>query len=655
MPKTSPRTLKPEGLKGFIGVNLRREALSLADGDVARAINVDLHSLPGVLQARLGSRLLLDVGAGSGRVRRLTRYSARRYQVKGTTLYRDGTSIYAGLSPNNVTTFLHYRPLADETTWTFVADDTAMLKDDGEDLVIWGPEGPPSRPVVSAYAGGRLTAGEYTVVYTYARRNDGGLAHETNPSTESRTITLVGEYNAIAITDFALPTETQFTHLRFYRTLEDGTDHFFAVQITAEDSVIEYGLTQNWEDDEDSTIEDLGTVFTQATGLEGDFLGMRCCYDWEIDHHAGLEKHLLRTHSAMVSSTPTRTSGMVLLRDPDTALGVAVETDNSPPPVCSWVTSFQEHAFLCRDALNPNYLWYSKRYRPEAFPSDNYLDIGPSEDPLQCAVPLVGFLGVFSLLTKYRVLGNDTSGFVHIEALSSRGTPAPNAVTITEAGALYVARDGIFLTDFLAKDELLSAAIEPLFHGETINDYAPIDWAYATEMCTASYKQRLYFGYRDTAGERHLAVYSRATGQWYFYGYNAVSLFVEEADDQLTLGNANAEAVIIEDPTVHDDRGDAIACEVWLPERAYEDPFRFKLFQYVQVDAECGRGELTGELWLDGVLRHTFTVTGSRTRQLRRLPDKLMGKVWQLRFTYSGIERIAIYQADVLALPLNRA
>lgn len=651
MAKTPQKPLTAEGVATFLGVNLRREALSLTDEQVVRAMNMDFHSMPGVLQARLGNRWLMDVGGGGGRVRRLTRYAARRYHVKSGNLYRDGTLIFSNLSENWVTTFLHYRPLNDTTTWTFIADDSGMRKDDGEDLLTWGIAAPETAPTVKGYSGGRLEAGDFTVVYTYVRKVGDLIAHESNPSPASDTVSLVGDFGAIAVESWEESIDPQVTHIRFYRTAVDGVLHLLDVTIAHETSVIAYGVTQTWEDDEDSTIEGLGTVFTRASSREG----TRVCYNWEVDHDAGKEAHLLRSEGGMVSSTPGLTSGMVLLREPDTALGGTVEEDNDPPPVCSWVSMFQEHAFLCRDAANPNWLWYSKRYRPEAFPTENYLDIGPSEDPLQCSVPLVGFLGVFSLLTKYRVLGNDASGFVAIEALSSRGTPAPSAVSITEQGALYVARDGLFLTDFLAKDELLTAAIEPLFFGETVNGYAPIDWAFANEMCTATYKGRLWWGYRDTSGERHLAVFSRATGQWYFYSFNPVSLFVEEADDALILGNATSEVRTIEIPGIQDDDGDDISCEVWLPERAYGDPFRRKLFLYVQVDAECHTGEITGELWLDGALAHTFQVTGSRTRRLTRLPDGLLGRVWQLRFSYAGQERIAIYRADVLALPLQRA
>jgi hypothetical protein len=362
--RTPQKGLVREGLAGFHGVSLRRDALSLADEQVVRSINLDLHTMPGVLLARLGSRPLVDgaVGSGGGRVRRLARYGTRRYQVKGGNLFRDFVNIYSALSPNNVTTVLHYRPLNDTTTWTFIADDSTMQKDDGTTLGTWGMVAPDTAPTIAATSGGRLEAGEYTVVYTYVRKDGDSIAHESNPSPTSDTITLAGANNAIAVTAWTPSLDPQVTHVRFYRTAVDGVTPLFDVEVDHATSAIEYGLTHPWEDNDESTIADLGTVFTLSSARDG----TRVCYTWEQDHALAKDAHLLRTHSALVSSSPQVTSGHVLLRDADSALGTSVDTDNDPPPLASWVTAFQEHAFLCRDAANPTYLYYSKRFRPEA-------------------------------------------------------------------------------------------------------------------------------------------------------------------------------------------------------------------------------------------------------------------------------------------------
>jgi hypothetical protein len=172
-------------------------------------------------------------------------------------------------------------------------------------------------------------------------------------------------------------------------------------------------------------------------------------------------------------------------------------------------------------------------------------------------------------------------------------------------------------------------------------------------MRMAYWKGRLYWGYVDTSGTRMVAVYSRDTQQWYFYTQPFASLLVEENIDRLMMGDTTGEVSRLEVATVHTDDGAAIAMEVWLAERAMDDPFTRKMFQYVHVDADCQGDTLTGQLYLDGTLRHTFSVTGTRTRLLTRLPAGLLGRVWQLRFTYTGSQRIAIYRADVLGMPMQ--
>ena len=309
------------------------------------------------------------------------------------------------------------------------------------------------------------------------------------------------------------------------------------------------------------------------------------------------------------------------------------------------MTEFQGHLFLLRDPDNPHYLWHSKHFQPESIPSTQYLEVGDPSDPLQAAVRLVGLLGVFTRQTKYRVFGNATSGFTYVEALSARGTPAPQAVLTTDTGALFVARDGLFVTNFLQADTLLSAAIEPLWTGETVNDYAPIDWDRADEIALAAWKQRYYLSYPTTDGDTMLAVYSRETQHWYCYNHRMVSLYAEEYNDLLLGGTAYGEVLSLE--TGSTDAEQDLSLTVELADRAGGSPYAQKRFTYVKADVDAKGGTVLLELRIDGVVRARRALTGTRTRQLLRVPDGILGTQWRARFTYTGTARVEVHGVQV--------
>ncbi len=384
------------------------------------------------------------------------------------------------------------------------------------------------------------------------------------------------------------------------------------------------------------------TAANDTVGTSEDANGYRATHLWEV-----ADATLITTQTKLWAYASVIA---------DSALGAEAPDANANPPLASWVTEFQGHLFLTRLLDNSNHLRWSTRFTPESWPEDNLLEIGAPDDPLQCAVPIAGLLGVFSLNTKYRVTGNATAGFVSQEALSRRGTNSPLAVISSEYGVIFPHHDGIFRTNLLSVDEELSAEISPLFYGETVNDMAPINWAAANTFSAVYRKGRYYFAY--ASGESlmpdKLAVLSRTTSKWYFFDHPARSLSSEEsqADDLLVAGFTDGLVYIIEEGD--SDAGDDIALSAETKDYFGPEPDVRKLYLYAVVDAEVPSGAtLSVDLYVDGTLKRTASVTGSRTRLRLPFPEGSMGYTWRTRFRYTGSARVRIYGASAIMLPLE--
>lgn len=575
---TIPKQLQRDGVRGFLGVDLRKDRIDMADGDVARAINADMHRRPGVAVLRLPITAQFSTSLGAT-IRRLAKHNGARFQMAGTVLYRNQVASITGLSANLFTTLQPFRHLNDTQEWVFMADDAQMSKiDESGTARNWGITAPSTAPTIVAGASTGLT-GDYAARYSYARLVGSLVATESSLSPAPTAVSLANEDLSVTVVASA---DDQVTNILIYRTAAGGT-------------------------------------------------------------------------SALFDSTVANTSGAYLTSQADSLLGSAGETDNDVPNSMSWVTAFQNHLFMCRDASNPHYLWWSKRFREEV-PSANFLEIGNPSDPLQGAFSLAGFLGVFSRLTKYRVLGNATSGFAYQEALSSRGTPAVQAAIVMPRGVLFPARDGLFLTNFLEPDTEISQAIQPLFYERTVHDFAPIDWANPQRMALADYKGRIYFSYYDTDANQYTAVFSKETQRWYFFDYatDFQAFLVEEDVDDFVGGGSAGLVYILED---------ALATATSDVTMTVQPPARDgmvnghrsvkKLYQYIVADHyDAGTGSITVQLFVDDVRVATKTLTSKRSKVLR-LPDNLQGYTWHVDLSYTGREQVTMPDISLLYLPLE--
>lgn len=566
-------------VQGFLGVNLRQDRTSLADQELAKVINADLHSQPGAIVFRLGRTKQTDSMLADLTIRRLAKINSIRYRVASNSVYRTSSQIITGLSTNDFTTFMPFRPLNDTTLWAFIADDALMKKDDGTTTAKWGIDAPTATPSVGTTGTG-LT-GSYKVKYTYARVVGSSVAHESNPSPASATQVLANQN--LAISGLTASTDAQVTHIRIYRTLAGGAEYLFDQQIA--------------------------------------------------------------------NGTTTATSSQA-----DTALGSAVETDNDPPPDAGGVVNWNNQAWIFHDPDNPHYLWRSKRFRPESVPTENFIEIGNADDPIQMCVPQVGLLGVFTRKTKFRIIGSELAGYVDQEAISKRGTPAGLGVTATERGALFVARDGIYLTNFLDTDEELTNKIERFFRGETVNGISPINWDAASTIASASSQGRYYVALPTGASTVPdlMGVYSTDTRNWYFYDHPARSLLYEEDTDTLTAGFTDGFVYVLENGTT--DAGADIALDIETKDYFGGSPKIRKLFLWAKVDMDTGGEDVTLKLYVDGTLKRTISnFSSARDKDLIKFPAGCLGFTWRIALAYTGRTTIRWFGAEAIWAPLESA
>lgn len=177
--------VQPTEIKGFLGANIRIDQVDLsAEGGVVelgRATNTDKHTTPQTIRLRKGFEEQFSSALADTTIRRLGKVNSIRYEVAGTNLYRDQTSIkdYRSLALDSTrlhSTIVAFKPLNDRTIWAFIADRGTLQKDDGTNTRRWG------LPAPATFEVAQLNSATYTYIIGVSQiRFDGTtVAHESN-------------------------------------------------------------------------------------------------------------------------------------------------------------------------------------------------------------------------------------------------------------------------------------------------------------------------------------------------------------------------------------------------------------------------------------------------------------------------------------------
>ena len=204
--------------------------------------------------------------------------AGNRYAFAGGEIYENEVSIDSGLTSAQWSA-IKYNSFNDTTDNIFAINGTDRKRIESSTVYEWGIAAPTVAPTLSVGQGLGLT-GKFNAKYTYVRKVGSVVVAESNPSPQGAAwVELNNQSLAVSITDSG---DSQVTHVRLYRTLDNGVIYYHDQDIPA--AGYTHGVSQTWEDTDNYfsgeafkfTIDDV-THTTQNT------------YTWEEQLSASIE------------------------------------------------------------------------------------------------------------------------------------------------------------------------------------------------------------------------------------------------------------------------------------------------------------------------------------------------------------------------------
>jgi hypothetical protein len=335
---------------------------------------------------------------------------------------------------------------------------------------------------------------------------------------------------------------------------------------------------------------------------------------------------------------------------PDAGLGPEVEIDHDRVPLgVSFVfgPTYDGTVFATKD----NLLYYSKPKQPEYFPSLFYIEVSTPQFPLMTGLIHGGQVYCLSKRDIFYIQGTGDGTFLPFKRDCRTGAQTVlGAITIPGKGICHTGPDGIYMFNASSDVKISEQSLEPLFRGEDVEDMAAVDTM--ADSWLWNYKNLLYFGYRSSGQDApgNILVLNLDTGKVAYYVYNdgadvqIRTITTDDTNSRLLIGDNTGYIRVIESPSYTDDSGVAIPFDVKSKDFLLSTRSHFP--RHVWYDVEASNAEsVTGELYLDGEVHQTHTITGSRVIR-RRLVDTGNGSRAAVRIHGSGPAAIFVTEFE---------
>lgn len=328
----------------------------------------------------------------------------------------------------------------------------------------------------------------------------------------------------------------------------------------------------------------------------------------------------------------------------DGSLGATLETDHDVPEVFSEIHS---HKSLLRgvESAEKNIVWWSNAFDEwEYFDATNYDTFGSTSDETQAIETLSDSMVI---IQKHKVWNLNTMEEPEelAQSLASRGVPNPKACWNAGEVLIMVDNSGIFLYDKLT-DVAISGPIEPLFDAEGTHARR-INEDYSDNLCVCTLNDKVIVSY-TSINESAIAndttlIFDKCNG--IFQGLIPVGFsdFTVNKADKIIYG-AGTDGIIYKLETGSDDEGTDIDWHFQTKDFITETGGVgvLKRGNIAKIDCNPNGGTITIEVYLDGTLSQTVTVTGDNRKVKRwRLPIDV--DFYRMSFKASGSGQQYIY------------
>lgn len=239
----------------------------------------------------------------------------------------------------------------------------------------------------------------------------------------------------------------------------------------------------------------------------------------------------------------TTTAGVIPKNhdQPVTTVNSAGATVSAQPLPAVWGPTDGGYLFGCGDPYRPGFLYWPIPGQPGHWPAANTVEVCSPSEQLMNGCVWGGQAYVFSRERLYVIYPDfDGSGAVRVNSTAcTHGLVSRWGFCPTPEGLGFVTRDAVRLTAG-SGSSILSEQLTPLFHGQSVNGFSPIDLTAVTDIRLAYHDRELWFLYRDTGGTMRCLVYHMQYKYWRQHQYAAAisSVYSDTSTDrpQLWMG-----------------------------------------------------------------------------------------------------------------------